>query len=174
MKNVVIVYKSKYGSTKQYAEWIATELGASVFDVSSIKPSQLINYDVVVFGGGLYASGINGVKLVTKNPWKGLVVFTVGAGNPRNTDYSVILSKNFPNEILSKIKVFHFHGGIDYEKLGIIHRIMMAMVKKIRVNSKSARKRTDEDIAFLETYGSKFDFKDKASIKPLIDYVRAL
>ena len=174
MKNIAVVYKSIYGSTKRYAEWIAAELNASIFESSSVGPSQLMDYDVVVYGGGLYASGISGISLVTKNPCRELVVFTVGAGNPNHTDYSSILAKNFCPEMLSKIKVFHLHGGIDYQKLGIVHRIMMAMMKKIRIDSKPQNKRTDEDRAFLETYGSKFDFADKATIKPLIDYVSAL
>ena len=87
MKNIAVIYKSKYGTTKQYAKWIAEELGASLFEASSINPSQLMTYDVVVYGGGLYAGGIIGVKLVTGNPCKSLVVFTVGAADPGTTDY---------------------------------------------------------------------------------------
>lgn len=51
-KQIAVIYKSKYGSTKQYAEWIAKELDASLFEATNIKPSQLLDYDVVVYGGG--------------------------------------------------------------------------------------------------------------------------
>ena len=174
MSNVAVIYKSKYGSTKQYAEWIAEELNASLFEATSIKSSELLEFDVVVYGGGLYAGGINGVKLVTKNPCKSVVVFTVGAADPNTTDYSEILSKNFTQEFLSKAKVFHLHGGIDYKKLGLVHKGMMAMVKRMRVDNKTQEQLSDEDQIFLETYGKKFDFTDKATIKPLVDYVRSL
>ena len=172
MKNIAVIYKSKYGSTKQYAEWIAGDLNASLFEAANIKPFQLLDYDLVIFGGGLYASGINGIKLVTANPNKNLVVFTVGAADPKTTDYSAILAKNFTQEMLSKIKIFHLHGGIDYKNLTPIHKIMMAMVKKLRVDNKSREQLSDEDRMFLETYGDKFNFTDKSSIKPLIDYVK--
>ena len=174
LNSIAVVYKSKYGSTKQYAEWIAEELNAILFEAASMKPSQLLDFDIVIYGGGLYASGINGVKLVTKNPCKSLVVFTVGAADPNTTDYSEILSKNFSQEFLSKIKVFHLHGGIDYTRLSSVHKVMMAMVKRTRVDSKPQEHRSDEDRIFLETYGKKFDYKNKATIKPLVDYVHSL
>ena len=174
MKNIAVIYKSKYGSTKQYAEWIAVELSASLFEATKIKPFQLMDYDTVVYGGGLYASGINGVKLVTANPSKSLVIFTVGAADPKTTDYSEILAKNFTQEMLSKTKVFHLHGGIDYKRLTPIHKAMMAMAKKLRVDSKPQELHSDEDVKFLDTYGDKFDFTDKSTIKPLIEYVREM
>ena len=43
-KNVVVIYKSKYGSTKQYAQWIAEELNTSLFEATSIDPSQLMGW----------------------------------------------------------------------------------------------------------------------------------
>ena len=110
MNKIAVVYKSKYGTTKQYAEWIAEELNASLFEVSSIKPLHLMDYDVIVYGGGLYASRIDGVKFVTKNPCNSLVIFTVGLADPNVTDYSAIVTKNIPSERLSTVKVRrHYH-----------------------------------------------------------------
>ena len=173
MNKIAVIYKSKYGTTKQYAEWIAEELNAPLFEVSSIKPLQLMDYDVVVYGGGLYASGIDGIKFVTKNPCKSLVVFTVGLADPNITDYSAVLAKNIPSEKLSKVKVFHLRGGIDYGKLNFVHKVMMAIVKK-QAEKKSPAERTSDDKGILETYGGKIDFTDKSTISPLIDYVQAL
>ena len=31
--NAIVVYKSKYGSTKAYAEWIANELSCDICDL---------------------------------------------------------------------------------------------------------------------------------------------
>jgi len=111
MSKVAVIYKSKYGTTKRYAQWIAQALDAPIFDASSIQPSQLSNYDTVIYGGGLYARGIDGVKLVTESFDKTLVLFTVGLADPKITDYTPILEKTFTPEQLSKIKVFHLRGG---------------------------------------------------------------
>jgi hypothetical protein len=100
------------------------------------------------------------------------VIFTVGASDPKTTDYSGILKKNFSSELLSKTKIFHLHGGINYKKLGFTHKLMMAMAKKFRVDNKPSEQRSEEDRIFLETYGESFDFTEKSTIKPLIDFVR--
>ena len=173
MKNIAVIYKSIYGTTKRYAEWIAEDLDASLFGASSIKPAQLMDYDVVVYGGGLYAGGIIGSKLVTKNPCKSLVVFTVGLATPEHTDYTELLSRSFTAEQLEKTKLFHLHGGMDYKNLSMIHRAMMAFKKK-ESEKIPAAERTGDDRMLLDTYGERVDFTDRAAIKPLVDYVRAL
>ena len=33
MTNIAVVYCSRYGSTKQYAQWLAEDLGADLYDV---------------------------------------------------------------------------------------------------------------------------------------------
>ena len=35
--NAIVIYKTKYGSTKQYAEWIAEELGCDFIDAKNVK-----------------------------------------------------------------------------------------------------------------------------------------
>ena len=68
--------------------------------------------------------------MVTKNPVKSLIVFTVGLANPETTDYTEILDKNIPSELKAKVKVFHLRGDMDYKELSLVHRGMMAMMKK--------------------------------------------
>jgi hypothetical protein len=114
MAKIAVIYKSQYGTTKQYAQWIAEALEARIFEASDIKPAQLMDFDVVIYGGGLYAGGVIGAKLVTKNPCKALVLFTVGLADPKITDYSEIIGKTLSPEQLAKTKVFHFRGGVDY------------------------------------------------------------
>ena len=35
--NAIVLYKSKYGSTKAYAEWIAEELSCEVKEAKGVK-----------------------------------------------------------------------------------------------------------------------------------------
>ena len=172
--NIAVVYRSKYGTTKQYAEWIAEALGAMLFESRTIKADRLNDYDMVIYGGGLYAGGISGIKLVTKNPCYDLIIFTVGLATPENTDYSEILEKNLSSEMRRTTKVFHLQGGIDYKKLGIAHKAMMAMmmnmIKKAAAKKKEAEI-SNEDREFLATYGKKVDFTSRQNILPLIEYV---
>lgn len=176
MNNIAIVYKSKYGSTKKYAQWIAEETKADFFECSEIGVKKLMEYDTIVYGGGLYASGIAGISIITKNfeilKDKKIIVFTVGLASTNKEEvFLPIIEKNFSKEMRDNIKFFHLRGGIDYKKLGIIHKSMMAMLK-IVISKKSSDELSDDDKELLATYGKKIDFTDKNTIKPLLLFLK--
>lgn len=178
MKKIIVVYKSKYGSTKKYAEWIANAINGDLHELSEVKAEDLLSHDIVIFGGGLYASGINGISIITKNfqalKNKKLIVFTVGLASTEDKEiFKPILEKNFTEEMRKEIQFFHFRGGIDYKKLNLIHKSMMAMLKRM-VAKKKTEEQTDEDKSMLETYGEKVDFTDIKTIEPLVSYVKNL
>jgi hypothetical protein len=62
---------------------------------------------------------------------------------------------------------------MDYQKLGPLHKSMMAMLKRMTAK-KNPDELRQEDREMLETYGSKVDFTDRESIAPLIDFMRRL
>lgn len=171
---IAVIYQSSYGTTKKYAEWIAEELEADLWEKSSIRPEELSAYDLVIYGGGIYASGILGIDLVVKHPVKNLILFTVGLANPAITDYSDIIEKNLPIPLRENTKIFHLRGGIDYKKLGLLHRTLMAAMKKISVDRKSPDQLSSEDKAFLDTYGKEVNFTDIQTIQPIIKYVQSI
>ncbi len=170
-KKILVAYTSKYGSTRRYAQWLAAALDADLSAARAVKPAALGQYDLVVYGGGLYAGGIAGAELVTRHPCKNLVVFTVGLANPQITDYSAIINKNFTPELASKTKFFHLRGGIDYKKLGPIHKVMMSMMKKM-IQKKPEAERDAEDNEFLNTYNATVSFEDQQTIGPIVAYVK--
>ena len=95
----VVIYKSKTGFTKKYAEWIAEDLLADIFDVSKVTINMLTEYDTIIYGGSLHAVGINGVKLITQNidklKDKKIVVFATGASPSREDVINEVRDKNF-------------------------------------------------------------------------------
>ena len=158
-KRIIVVYKSIYGATSTYAAWISQALDARLAQSKEVTPGELGEYDVVVYGGGLYAGGIAGVKLVAKAPYKNLVIFTVGLADPGATNYSSIIDRLSP-ELRAKARFFHLRGGIDYKRLNLIHKVMMAM-KKREILKKPESELTGESREFLETYGRQINFCDK-------------
>lgn len=171
MSKVAVIYQSNYGATKQYAEWIATELGADLLERKMVNKELLTTYAGIIYGGGLYASGIIGAELVADNPCHHLIVFTVGLADPMQTDYTQIMRRTFRNKERQPQREFHFRGAIDYAKLGLVHRNLMRVLKRI-IASKQPAELTPENQAFLATYGQQVDFKDRATIQPLVAYVR--
>lgn len=171
-KDVIVVYKSNYGTTKQYAEWISEALMCECIDVSRLGNVELSSYSVVVYGGGLYASGIAGLKSLAIHEIQHLVLFTVGLANPELTDYSKIMSENEKYIHAHTVTEFHLRGGIDYSKLKFIHRTAMAMMKKMSVDKVKKSEITEENKAFLETYGGSVSFVEKDTIRPIVTYVQ--
>lgn len=178
MSKIVVVYKSKYGSTKKYAEWIAKELKADLFEASEIESEKLSEYDSIIFGGGLYASGINGIGIITKNfqdlKSKNLIIFTVGLASADDKEiFKPIIEKNLTEEMRKEVKIFHLRGGIDYSKLKFLHKSMMAMLKRMVANKNPEELSTDDKM-MLETYGEKVDFTNIETIEPLVSYVKGI
>lgn len=175
----VVVYSSKYGSTKKYAEWLADELKCDLKDKNSISIDELMQYDTIVYGGGLYAGGVNGIDIFTKHfdklKDKNLVLYTCGISDPKIEDNINNIRKNiskvFNEEMTEKIKVFHLRGSMDYSKLSLKHSMMMKMLKAM-ILKKDKSKLTDEDRQIIDTFGTAIDFTDKESIKPIVEYLK--
>ena len=55
---IAVVYTSKYGTTQQYAQWIAKDVGADLLRQDACKVKDLEKYECLVFGGPIHAGGI--------------------------------------------------------------------------------------------------------------------
>ena len=56
----LVVYRSHYGSTRRYAQWLAQALDADAAEERQADARLVQNYECVIFGGGLYAGSIAG------------------------------------------------------------------------------------------------------------------
>ena len=106
--SVAVVYYSKYGTTEQYARWISEETGADLLDARKCKIRDLAGYDTIVYGGGIYAGGIKGIELITKN-WSGalegkkVLVFAVGITVEDEANRQQCMEINFEKRLISWI-----------------------------------------------------------------------
>jgi menaquinone-dependent protoporphyrinogen IX oxidase len=179
MAKVLVLYFSKYGSTKKYTEWIASELNGDICNVKNIKPQIFENYNTIIIGSGLYAGKIEGIKIITDNyeviKNKKLIIFTCGLA-----DYSKMeninkikkrLEKMMPIDLKEKIKLYYLRGGINYSKLNLKHRMMMWLLKRMAMK-KGIEKLNEEDKEFIETYGKTIDFTNKNNIMEIIEYCK--
>jgi len=176
MKTAVI-YSSKTGYTKRYAQWISEELSADIFESSRINIDMLKDYDTIIFGGGLYASAINGVKLITNNlnkiKDKRIVVFATGLSPIRKDVIDDVTTRNFTQDELNQIEFFYFRGGFNYNLLSIVDKILMKMFKRrIENKRKKGEELTDDEIEVLKVFDRPVDYTDRNYIKELIDYVK--
>lgn len=177
MAKILIMYFSKYGSTKAYAEWIASELNGDIYDLKNVNRHILQEYDTIVLGSGLYAGKVKGINLIVNNyeslKDKKLVLFTCGSD-----DYSKMekintvttkLEKMIPANIMENIKLFCLRGILDYRKLYMNDKILMWFFKNMVIRKLPEG---EEKKVFMDTYGKKTGFIDKNSIKDIIEYCK--
>lgn len=173
--NTIVIYKSKYGSTMQYAKWIADELGCECFDAKDVKTEDLKKYDAIVYGGGLYAEIINGVHLITKNfellKDKKVAIFTTGITPLDCREYydNEVFEKNFKNGLPENVKVFNYLGKMILSELTLVHRTALKTLKKIMSGKENP---TEMEKLLVELCDADGDFSDKEEIKDLIDYIK--
>ena len=170
----IVVYKSKYGATKAYAEWIAEELKCDVVEMKKVKVEDLQKYDNIVYGGGLYAEMIAGIALLTKNfdklSDKKIAIFSTGITPLDCREYydGEVLQKNFKNGVPENVKIFNFMGKMILEEMNFADRTAIKMLKKVMSGRKNPTDMEKLLIELCETYG---DFTDRNAIGELVAYI---
>ena len=172
--NAIVVYKTKYGSTKAYANWIGEELNCKIADAKEITIDELEKYDAIIYGGGLYAEVINGVSLITKNldrlKNKKIAVYTTGITPLDCRDYydKLVIEKNFKKGLPDGVKLFNFTGKMVIDELSAVHRTALKTLKKIMSSKKEP---TEMEKLLIELCDADGDFSDRTQIADLVKYI---
>lgn len=176
MKTLVL-YSSKTGFVRKYAEWIAEELRADLFPADRTHKSIFRSYDTIIYGGGLYAGGINGISLIKKNlpeiDGKKVIVYASGASPWSEKVLNEVRDKNFTPEEQKKISFFYLRGGFDLTKLGFFDRFLMKLLKmKIMSKKKKGTRLDGDETGMLNAMENPVNFTKKENIKELVSYAR--
>ena len=172
--STVVLYKSKYGSTKQYAEWIANDTGADIFSMDEFSLEKLAAYDTVIVGGYLHIGKIVGAEFLTAN-WpalqnKKVVMFSVG-GSPTDTpDRTRWFENSVPTNIREHVANFPLRGramNLDWKDT-----LLMAF-PRAQLRLKYWRNPTPGNKAAMAAF-KPFDRVRRESIEPLVNFVRNL
>lgn len=129
----IILYKSKYGSTKKYAYWLSEATGFPARDIKKTDIQEVEQYDVIIYGGGIYASGIAGIKFLKKHmnrlQGKKIIVFCDGASPYNEKALNEIKERNMTGP-LSGIPLFYCRGGWDMQSMTPVDRVLCSMLRK--------------------------------------------
>lgn len=176
-KRIAVIYKSKYGSTKRYAEWIAEDVEGDLLESSMVKVNDLHKYDIIVFGGSLHAVGIKGVKLITDNfkqlKEKKIIVFGTGASPVRAEAIKHVLEFNFNQDVRKKINFFYLRGAFNYSKLSWLDKLMMRALK-LKLKMKKEEELDDDSRELLASFNKPVDWTDKKVIIPIVECIRSV
>lgn len=174
----IVTYKTKYGSSKQYALWLADALDCQAEQVERVGLNNLLDYDVLIHVGGLYAGRVDGFARIAKHldalRDKQLLLCMVGMTNPAEQEkYQQVFMNNVPEPYRALVRPFALRGNQLFSKMSLTHRLMMrvpkAMTEKIPVE-----KRTAEEKGFIESFGKDICFAKREGIDEVVAYVKGL
>lgn len=176
MSKIAVIYRSKYGDTKQYAEWITLDLGADLFEMKDIKSQALDGYDTVLFGGGIYVGKINGFGFISRNfsalKSKKLAVFAVGLSDVKNKEeLEYLLKTNFSEEMKNSITLFQLRSGLKLSQLKAFDRFVIKLLRQMLLK-KSEDTQTEQDKETLKMIETGMDFTDRNTIAPIVNFAR--
>lgn len=173
MKNTVVLYQSKYGATKKYAEWLADDLGCEILETKSARLADIEKYDVIILGGGIYASGIAGLSFIKKNysklKDKKIAVFAVGASSYDEEAMLAVKERNFKDEI-ADVPCFYCRGAWNESIMSTKDKMLCSLLKKA-VGKKDPATYQSWEKALMEAIGSTADWTDRKFLEPIIEFV---
>jgi len=171
----IILYTSKYGSTKKYADWLAAELSCEAQETKHADIAKVQQYDTVILSGGIYAGGIAGLSFIKKNyeklKVKKLIVFAVGASPHDETAIQELRKRHFTGD-LKAVQCFYCRGAWNENIMSLRDRLLCSMLKKA-VAKKDPAHYEPWEAALMQAMGSKCDWTDKMYLEPIIKLAHA-
>lgn len=164
---VLILYSSKTGFSKRYAQWLAESLNCQAIPFKERKSVNGNDYEKIILFGGLYAGQMSGLKwLKSKLPalsGKRLAAVAVGCSPMEWPDLSESMTKLLGDT--PEIKGFYCQGGLDYEHMGAVDRAMMAALR-------AALKSQPDKAEMLAGISQSFDGTKREYLDPVIQWAR--
>ncbi|HEY8420625.1 MAG TPA: flavodoxin domain-containing protein [Thermoclostridium sp.] len=160
---MVIVYESKTGFTKRYAEMLAAKTGLKVFHVKEI--SKLSQDEEIIFLGWIKVGKIQGLNKVRKYNVK--AVCGSGTGRTAEPDVETVVARNN----IKGIPFFYLRGGcLPLKKMKGMDRIMLSMFVKMLKSRKDKDERTEESIDIIV---NGFDGVKEENLVPLLEWLKS-
>ncbi len=120
----VVLYRSRNGSTRRYAEWLAQECRADLFDLSRSPHPDLAPYDTVIVGAPFHMGCFYGARYL-KRHWgvlraKRVFVFSTSAIPPKHAMVAEIYQRSLPEFIRRQVSYFPIRGQYFRSELGLL------------------------------------------------------
>lgn len=173
MKQGVLIYQSKYGATKQYADWIAKATGFAMLETRQADIRQVRQSETVILCGGIYASGIAGLSFLRKNynqlRDQRIAIFCVGASPFDESALGAIKTHNL-KDAFRGIPVFYGRGAWNPEKMTFPDRMLCKLLQKA-VAKKDPQTYAPWEEALMSAGENACDWTDPTYIEPLLAWI---
>lgn len=174
MTKGIIIYQSKYGATKKYAQWLQSMTDYHCVETSKAMVNKVSQYETIVLCGGIYASGIAGLSFLKKNmdklKSKKLAILCVGASPYDESAFAAIKEHNLTGN-LRDIPLFYGRGAWNESKMKFMDRTLCKMLQK-SVAKKDPNTYEPWMKALMCAVGQDCDWTDKKYLIPLMDFLK--
>src|SRR3989344_7706268 len=169
MNRAAVIYASKYGSTKQYAEWIAETLPADIVSLDEVRPEDLKKYDLIIAGGWMRVGKIMCADFIIDN-WemlkeKKVVVFSVSATRPTEPVIQQFFEGSFPSTIHAQVRFFPLWGR--FSEVDMADKFLM-LVPRTPLSLKLLLAPSEESKSRYKEITQSFDHVERTSLQPLL------
>lgn len=175
MEPILIVYKSETGFTQKYVEWLTETITCcKAVALDQISTIRVDHYGIIVYGAGIHAGRIQGLKEFKRKAFdlsKKIVVFATGGAPGDEAIISEIRANNFSAEELESIEFFYFQSGLNYEKMGLRDKAMMKLYSKM-LELKSNK--SDIEDGTSKAMSTSYDHSSRDQMKTMISYLHQL
>jgi len=158
---MIIVYESKTGFTKKYADMLAAKTGFRTFRVKEL--SKDLQDEEVLFLGWMKAGKIQGLNKARK--YKVMAVCGSGSAETADPDTETVIAKNK----LAGVPFFYMRGGcFPLSELKGSNKVLMSIFIKILKSRKVGNK--DEAISNIR---NGFDGVKQENLEPVLAWINA-
>ena len=158
---MIIIYESKTGFTKKYADMLAEKTKLKVLQVKKI--SNVDKAEEIIFLGWMKAGKIQGLEKLRNYNVK--AVCGSGTGRTAEPDAEAVIARNK----IESIPFFYLRGGcIPLKELKGMDKIIMSMFLKMLKSSKDKDEKLEEAIANIE---NGFDGVKEENLEPVLQWL---
>jgi len=147
--NGILVYDSKYGSTRQYAEWLAESLQLPITSCAKLPAYRLKDFDFLIIGTPVYMERLRIKqwlrKVVKSLAGKKLCLFIVNATSPdEHLKREKFVANSLPAELRHASSVYFLPGRLRHKSLTWMDKLFLRI--GARTLTPEQRKSIKEDV----------------------------
>ena len=162
----IIVYKGKYGATRQYAQWLGEELNLPAITANDMTTESLLPCDFIIIGSSVYIGKLQISKWLSNNlaaiKGKKIFFFQVAGTAPEEREkLQAYIRSGVPEEIREQCEVYYYQGKMILNDLSWKDKFMLKMGARLT-----------RDPAAKKTMLTDYNQVKKENITGLVDAVK--
>jgi menaquinone-dependent protoporphyrinogen IX oxidase len=164
----IIVYKSAYGSTAQYADWLKADLGFDCITADQTESIDWKSYQTIIIGCPVIMNKPFLASWIKEN-WNAIrharvFLYTTSGAAPHSSALMAGYHASLPEEVRQKLTYLPLPGRFDYGNMRFMHKLMLQIGALIQKDPKT-RSRMRSDMR------NPIDKVERIALLPLIDAV---